>query len=79
MTIDEIKRNITEHLGISELNALQQAAAASAARRLLMLAPTGSGKTLAFALVMLSRIPAGGSGRVSGVVIAPSRELQCPP
>lgn len=75
MTIAEIKRNIAERLGISELNALQQAAVASNARRLLMLAPTGSGKTLAFALVMLSRIPAGGRGRVEGVVIAPSREL----
>ncbi len=74
MKYSEIVANIKDRLGIDELNAMQLAVGASGARKLILLAPTGSGKTVAFAIALLRSLKPS-SGRVQGVVLAPSREL----
>ena len=70
-----MKDRISNRLGITELNDMQQATLAlKVPARLLLLAPTGSGKTLAFAIPLLRSLPAPGHG-LRGLVIAPTREL----
>jgi len=76
MNLKDISGTIASRLKISELNDMQKATAAIAPPcRIMLLAPTGSGKTVAFALPFLRTISAPGSGKVAGLVIAPSREL----
>lgn len=67
---------VREKLGIDTLNEMQtrMMGLASEKRDIMLLAPTGSGKTLAFALPMLKMLNPP-SGRVQGVIIAPTREL----
>lgn len=67
---------VTSKLGIENLNEMQKKmmAAASEGRDIMLLSPTGSGKTLAFTLPVLKMLKPP-TGRVQGVVIAPSREL----
>ena len=76
MNIDVIIQQACERLGISVLNAMQQAAIDSCktAREVMLLAPTGSGKTLAYLIPLLSRIDLSMS-RVQALVIVPTREL----
>lgn len=74
MKYGEIVANIKERLGIAELNAMQLAVGASGSKKIILLAPTGSGKTVAFAIALLRSLKPS-SGRVQGVVLAPSREL----
>ena len=70
-----MKDRISNRLGITELNDMQQATLAlKVPARLLLLAPTGSGKTLAFAIPLLRSLPAPGHC-LRGLVIAPTREL----
>jgi superfamily II DNA/RNA helicase len=74
MKQQDILANIHNRLGIERLNPMQEAAIATKASDVVILSPTGSGKTVAFATMMLSSMtPA--SGKVQGVIIAPSREL----
>ena len=63
--------------GITEPFAIQVAAIpdALAGRDLCGKAQTGSGKTLAFGVPLLARVPDGGPGRPSGLVLVPTREL----
>lgn len=65
-------------MGITSLNAIQRAVAATdpGARRLVLLAPTGSGKTVAYAIALLRgmRKPVPGQAPAA-LVLAPSREL----
>lgn len=77
MRLTDIKTAIRKSAGITELNPMQAAVAASDARRIVLLSPTGSGKTLAFATAVLRRIsPAdAASAALHAVIIAPSREL----
>lgn len=75
MTIDDITLNISTRLGISSLNDMQQAMAASTAKAVILTAPTGSGKTLAFAIPMLKALHSGAGARPQALVLAPSREL----
>lgn len=65
---------LRERHGITELNAMQQAAVKENSCRLRLIAPTGSGKTVAFCLAML-RTLGQPCGTVQCVVIAPAREL----
>lgn len=76
MEVKDVIRNARGRLRIGELTPMQHKMAGLPAseRAVALIAPTGSGKTLAFALAMLPRI-AGGSGRVEGLVVAPTREL----
>lgn len=76
MTTKEIIKNARERLNIEQLTPMQHKMAGldPSESAVALIAPTGSGKTLAFALAMLPRI-AGGSGKVEGLVIAPTREL----
>ncbi len=76
MTVKEIIHNATDRLHIEQLTPMQHKMAGLSAKEkaVALIAPTGSGKTLAFALAMLPRI-SGGSGKVEGLVIAPTREL----
>jgi superfamily II DNA/RNA helicase len=71
MTIKEALTN----LNIAELNDMQLAALAAAAKGdTLLLSPTGSGKTLAFLLPLLNLLnPA--ETRVQALILVPSREL----
>lgn len=77
MKTAEIKKVIRKTAGISELNPMQAAVAASDSSRLVLLSPTGSGKTLAFAVAVLRRIPENetADGRLHAVIVAPTREL----
>lgn len=63
-------------LGISELNAMQQASLQAFGRseNLVLLSPTGSGKTLAYLLPLAAQLTARVQG-VQAVVLVPSREL----
>ena len=76
MDIKDIIRNAREKLRVEELTPMQHKMAGlpSKVSAVALIAPTGSGKTLAFALAMLPRI-AGSTGKVEGLVIAPTREL----
>lgn len=78
MKLQEIRAVVSRHMGIDTLNAMQSAAAASDASRVVLLSPTGSGKTLAFVIAMLRRInpeKTGATPSPEAIVIAPSREL----
>lgn len=70
----EILRQIETRLGIKTLNDMQKLTAKAIGRSILLLSPTGSGKTIAFTVALLKRMESP-SGRVQGVVIAPTREL----
>lgn len=70
-----IIENARKALGITALNPMQQAMAATDSDSVLLLAPTGTGKTLAFALRLLRSLRPAGTGTVQAVVMAPSREL----
>lgn len=76
MDIKNVVENARERLGVRELTPMQRKMASMPLKvpAVALIAPTGSGKTLAFALAMLPRIT-GGTGRVEGLVIAPTREL----
>ncbi len=71
---DSVLRAIV-HVGIAQLNEMQQAVLnVEPDRNLLLLSPTGSGKTLAFLLPLLTTLS--GVDRTTEVlIIAPSREL----
>ena len=68
--------NVSERLGISELNEMQKKMmdSASLSQDIILLSPTGSGKTLAFTLPVMKMLKPS-TGRIQCVVIAPSREL----
>jgi superfamily II DNA/RNA helicase len=74
----EILANITNRLGIKELNEMQQAVVSAVnsgrSHHVVLLAPTGSGKTVAFSIPLLRSLGRP-QGAVQAVVIAPSREL----
>lgn len=72
----EFLPQVKSKLGIDELNPMQRRMmeCSSEKRDIILLSPTGSGKTLAFILPMLKLLKPS-TGRVQGVVIAPSREL----
>ncbi len=76
METDQIFAETLSNLGISTLNALQEAAipAIQARPNVILLAPTGSGKTLAFLLPVLSRLNADTPG-VQCLILSPTREL----
>lgn len=76
MTTKDVIRSAQERLHIEALTPMQHklAVLSAAEKAVALIAPTGSGKTLAFALAMLPRVN-GGSGKVEGLVIAPTREL----
>lgn len=67
---------VKERLGIEKLNEMQvqMMSASSEQRDIILLSPTGSGKTLAFVLPLM-KILRPSTGRVQGVIVAPSREL----
>lgn len=70
---------ILRHLGLSELNDIQQAmvdAGSSASRQAdtVLLSPTGSGKTLAYLIPLVQNLQPDMEG-VQAVVLVPSREL----
>lgn len=68
--------NSIQHLGITQLNAMQQDAleAIHQHNNVMLLSPTGSGKTLGFLLPLLEQLqPA--TGQIQALVLAPSREL----
>ena len=75
MKLHEIKGAIAHTLGIEKLNEIQNAVAASDARRIIVLAPTGSGKTIAYGIAVLERIDPSRVSPPEAVIIAPSREL----
>ncbi len=70
----DILENIRRRLGIESLNAMQEKMRQCRDASVLLLSPTGSGKTVAFTIPMLKAMGEP-SGRVSAVVMAPSREL----
>lgn len=76
MEVKEVIKSARERLNIEQLTPLQHKLASlnRDTRAVAAIAPTGSGKTLAFALAMLPRVK-GGTGKVEGLVIAPTREL----
>lgn len=67
---------ILHHLGIEDLNAMQQEMQDACRKHdnVVLLSPTGSGKTLAYLLPLVARIDTGRND-VQAVVIVPSREL----
>lgn len=67
---------ILEKLGITALNAMQEAAQTAIERspEVVVLSPTGSGKTLAFLLPLLAQLDAQATG-VQVLIITPTREL----
>lgn len=67
---------VRERLGIEELNEMQQKMmqTSTESHDIILLSATGTGKTLAFILPMLKHLKPS-TGRVQGIVIAPSREL----
>lgn len=71
----EIRANIINRLGITQLNDMQLAVTETHTHKLVLLAPTGSGKTIAFAMALLRSITKQAGSGVQGVVLAPSREL----
>ncbi len=75
MTLEQIKRQISDRFGISELNQMQKDVIETKESNIILLSPTGSGKTIAFASAMLMSLPSPSGNKISGVVIAPSREL----
>ena len=64
------RRDITQPFPVQELVVRD----ALAGHDLLVESPTGSGKTLAFGIPLLEQIEPG-TGRISGLVLAPTREL----
>ena len=70
----QIAEAVRDRLGIVLPNAMQQAAWACPARRMVIISPTGSGKTVAFGGVLLKYLGRPGRG-VRAIVMAPSREL----
>lgn len=69
--------NIKNKLGIESLNEIQKEmlrASSESKNDLVLLAPTGSGKTLAF-LIPLFKALKNDTGKLQGIIIAPSREL----
>ncbi|MDE7427297.1 MAG: DEAD/DEAH box helicase [Muribaculaceae bacterium] len=74
MESERIIELLRERHGITDLNAMQQAAMRERGGRLRLIAPTGSGKTVAFSLAMLRKLRRA-DGMVQAVVIVPSREL----
>ena len=70
-----ILQNISQKLGISEINVMQKQMLEQANKKnLILLAPTGSGKTLAFAATLLKTIKPHNDS-VQAVIVTPSREL----
>ncbi len=75
MTVDELRQRAAGRLGIDTFNGMQLAMASlPLPTRVLLLAPTGAGKTLAFVVPLLLSLPRS-CGRVSALVVAPTREL----
>ena len=76
MGTNKIQEMALSKLGISELNAMQQAAVLHCRNNdsLVLLSPTGTGKTIAFLLPLLERLDAS-CNKVQAVVVLPSREL----
>lgn len=64
------------HLGIEDLNAMQQDAVAACRKHnnVVLLSPTGSGKTIAYLLPLVGKIDTK-SNDVQAIVVVPSREL----
>lgn len=73
-TPEQLQSLVSEQLGITNPNPMQEAVWASDASRLIAISPTGSGKTIAFVGALLKRIGEP-DGRVQGLILAPSREL----
>lgn len=76
MKNNDISPATLSNLGITALNAMQEAAfdAIQAEANVLLLAPTGSGKTLAFLLPILAQLKTEQAG-VQCLILTPSREL----
>lgn len=74
MTQPDITSEILARMGFETLTPMQQTAASTDSRRIMLIAPTGTGKTLAFTLAMLRRLSQPGEG-TAAIVLAPSREL----
>jgi ATP-independent RNA helicase DbpA len=66
-----------DHLGIKELNEMQQSAWKHYEKNdhLIVLSPTGSGKTLAFLLPVVHQLNPQITNKVQALIMAPSREL----
>lgn len=72
-----MNERILQKLGISELNAMQEAAADALLhthKDVVVVSPTGSGKTLAYLLPLVERLNVQ-SDEVQAVVVVPGREL----
>lgn len=65
-----------QYLGITQLNAMQQAALEAMHQHdnVMLLSPTGSGKTVGFLLPLLERLQPN-IGKIQALILAPSREL----
>lgn len=76
MKESEILQRLNDRLGITGLNAMQQAVTRSfeAGGDMVLLSPTGTGKTVAYLLPVLKAMK-GDNGTVQCAIIAPSREL----
>lgn len=76
MQNDWLKSSL-DHLGIKELNEMQQSAWKSYEEKdnLILLSPTGSGKTLAFLLPLINQLNPEIQNKVQALILAPSREL----
>jgi superfamily II DNA/RNA helicase len=76
MQQDWLKEGL-KHLGISELNEMQQAMRKEFEEKnnLILLSPTGSGKTLAFLLPIIQQLHPEIQNKVQVLIMAPSREL----
>lgn len=67
---------ILRHLGIDELNYMQQETLAASRKKqnIVLISPTGSGKTIAYLMPLVEHVDTN-SNEVQAVVIVPSREL----
>lgn len=75
MTNQEIIEKALAHVGIEQLNEMQEAVLeAGTTKDLVLLSPTGSGKTLAFLLPLLTVLTPD-EAAIQALIIAPSREL----
>ena len=74
--ITKIQESALRSMGVTSLNAMQQAAIGHCRSNgdMVLLSPTGTGKTLAFLLPLLERLDASLS-KVQAIIVLPSREL----
>ena len=72
----KIQESALRSMGVTSLNAMQQAAIGHCRSNgdMVLLSPTGTGKTLAFLLPLLERLDASLS-KVQAIIVLPSREL----